>query len=155
MRCVDVNVLVYAHRPESPDHDRYVAWLDAARRVDEPLGVPTLSLSGFLRVTTHPRIFRDPTPLDQALAFVEALRAAPNHVDIQPGPRHWAVYVSLCRSTQVRGNLVPDAYLAALAIERGAVMCTADRGFGRFDGLRWRHPFDDPIPGRTDDSGKR
>ena len=145
MRCVDVNVLVYAHRPESPDHSRYAAWLDAARRVDEPLGVPTLTLSGFLRVVTHPRVFVDPTPLEQALAFVEVLRAAPNHVAIEPGPRHWSVFTRLCRAADVRGNIVPDAYLAAMAVERGAVMCTADRGFGRFDELRWRHPFDDSI----------
>lgn len=145
MRCVDVNVLVYAHRPESPDHSRYAAWLDAARRVDEPLGVPTLTLSGFLRVVTHPRVFVDPTPLEHALAFVEVLRAAPNHVAIEPGPRHWSVFTRLCRAADVRGNIVPDAYLAAMAVERGAVMCTADRGFGRFDELRWRHPFADSI----------
>ena len=90
-------------------------------------------------------MFVDPTPLEQALAFVEVLRAAPNHVAIEPGPRHWSVFTRLCRAADVRGNLVPDAYLAAMAVERGAVMCTADRGFGRFDKLRWRHPFDDSI----------
>lgn len=145
MRCVDVNILIYAHRPEAPGHDRYMAWLDAARRVDEPLGIPTLSLSGFVRIVTHPRIFKDPTPLEQALAFVEVLRAAPNHAPIEPGPRHWDVFTRLCRSTDARGNRVPDAYLAAMAMERGAVMCTADRAFARFEGLRWRHPFDDPL----------
>lgn len=147
MRCVDVNVLVYAHRPESPDHGRYAAWLDAARRANEPLGVPTLSLSGFLRVVTHPRVFKDPTPLRKALAFAEVLRAAPNHVAMEPGARHWDVFVDLCRSTDVRGNLVPDAYLAAMAIEQNAVLCTADRGFARFGNLRWTHPFDDSIVG--------
>jgi hypothetical protein len=146
MRCVDVNVLVYAHRPESPDHERYWAWLDAARRADEPLGVATLALSGFLRIVTHPRVFRDPTPLPQALAFVDVVRAAPNHLDMLPGSRHWKLFADLCRTTGVRGNVVPDAYLAAMAIERDAVMITADRGFARFDGLRWRHPFDDALP---------
>jgi toxin-antitoxin system PIN domain toxin len=83
--------------------------------------------------------------LEEALAFVEVLRGAPNHVAVEPGPRHWAVFAGLCRSSEARGNVVPDAYLAALAIERGATMSTADRGFARFDGLRWRHPYDDPI----------
>lgn len=77
MRCVDVNVLVYAHRLESPDHDRYATWLDEARAGDEPLGLSDMVLSGFLRVVTHPRVFKEPTPLASALEFVDALRAAP------------------------------------------------------------------------------
>lgn len=145
MRCVDVNVLVYAHRREAPNHERFATWLDRARRADEPLGLPTLSLSGFLRIVTHPKIFKDPTPLDEAIAFVEILRASPNHVAIESGPRHWHVFLDLCRTAGVRGNLVPDAYLAALAIEHNAVWITADRGFARYSRLQWRHPFDDSL----------
>jgi len=141
MRCVDVNVLVYAHRRESPEHDLYREWLDTARGGSEPLGISSLVLSGFLRVVTHPRVFREPTPLTDALAFTEAVRAAPGSVDVQPGPRHWAIFAQLCRAADVRGNLVADAYLAALAIEQGATWYSADRGFARFDGLRWRHPL--------------
>jgi hypothetical protein len=155
MRCVDVNVLVYAHRPEAPDHERYLAWLDAARRADEPLGIPTLSLAGFLRIVTHPKVFRDPTPVRQALAFAEVLRKAPNHLEIGPGPRHWKLFADLCRTARARGNLIPDAYLAAMAIERDAVMITADRGMARFEGLRWRHPFDDTIPTGGTSEGPR
>jgi toxin-antitoxin system PIN domain toxin len=142
MRCVDVNVLVYAHRPEAPDHDRYRAWLDEARSADEPLGVSPLVLSGFLRVVTHPRVFQEPTPLAVALAATEALRAGPNALAVEPGPRHWEIFTDLCRRADARGNLVPDAYLAALAIEHGGVWYSADRGFARFAGLRWRHPLD-------------
>jgi toxin-antitoxin system PIN domain toxin len=145
MRCVDVNVLVHAHRADSAAHALCARWLDAARRADEPLGVPTLTLSGFLRIVTHPRVFKEPTPLDQALSFVEIVRAAPNHVAMEPGPRHWSVFGRLCRSADVRGNFVADAYLAAMAIERGAVMITIDRGFARFARLRWRHPGDDAV----------
>lgn len=144
MRCVDVNVLVYAHRPESPDHSDHRAWLDAARRETEPLGVPSLALSGFLRIVTHPRIFRDPTPRDEALRFAAAIRAAPNHVALEPGARHWAIFVDLCRAADARGNVVPDAYLAAMAVENRAVMITADRGFARFPGLRWASPTGAP-----------
>jgi len=77
MRCVDVNVLVYAHRPESPGHAALRAWLDDARRATEPLGLPSVVASGFLRVVTHPKIFKDPTPLPTALAFVDALLSSP------------------------------------------------------------------------------
>ncbi len=142
MRCVDVNVLVYAHRQEVPDHGPYLSWLEEARRADEPLGLSSLVLSGFLRVVTHPAVFRDPTPLDAALAFVNALRWGPNVVAVEPGRRHWDVFERLCRAAEVRGNLVPDAYLAALAIEQGATWYSADRTFARFPGLRWRHPLD-------------
>ncbi|MBA3373574.1 MAG: type II toxin-antitoxin system VapC family toxin [Actinomycetota bacterium] len=142
MRCVDVNVLVYAHRPEASNHTRYRSWLDDARTDDEPLGVSSLVLSGFLRVVTHPRIFRDPSPLDIALEFAETVRAAPSALAVVPGARHWAIFARLCRSAEVKGNLLPDAYLAAMAIERGATWYSADRGFARFSGLRWRHPLE-------------
>lgn len=141
MRCVDTNVLVYAHRPESPDHERYRDWLDGCRGGDEALGLSALVLSGFLRVVTHPRVFRDPTPLDVALAFVEALRGTPQALGVAPGERHWGIFTRLCAEADARGNLVPDAYLAAMAIEAGATWYSADRDFARFSGLRWRHPL--------------
>jgi toxin-antitoxin system PIN domain toxin len=143
MRCVDVNVLVFAHRLEAPNHDRYRAWLDEARSGEEPLGLAEPVLAGFLRVVTHPRIFREPTPLDIALDFVEGLLRSPTATRVVPGERHWSLFTELCRRVAATGNLVPDAYLAALAVELGATWVTADRGFARFPGLRWRHPLDD------------
>jgi uncharacterized protein len=109
---------------------------------DTAYGMTDLVLSGFLRVVTHPRVFRDPTPLDTALAFVSEVRDHPNCVSISPGERHWGIFTRLCRTAGVRGSLVPDAYLAALAIESGAEWVTADRDYARFPGLRWRHPLD-------------
>jgi len=143
MRCVDVNVLVNAHRIDAPDHEQYRGWLDAARRDQEPLGVSDVVLSGFLRVVTLPRVFRDPTPLAAALEFAEAVRAAPAFVSLAPAERHWELFVDLCRDGDARGNLVPDAFLAALAIEHNAALVTADRGFRRFPRLRVEHPLDD------------
>lgn len=142
MRCVDVNVLVYAHRPESDRHEQFRLWLDEARRAREPLGLWDLVLSGFLRVVTNPRVFREPTPLDVGLAFVESLRAGPACMTVAAGDRHWPIFVDLCRRVGAAGNRVPDAYLAALAIEHGATLETADRGFARYPGLRWEHPLD-------------
>jgi hypothetical protein len=142
MRCVDVNVLVYAHRPESPDHERYRAWLEQARRDDEPLALSSLVLSGFLRVVTHHRVFREPTPLATAVDFVQALRSSPNAVSVSPGERHREIFVGLCREVGARGNDVPDAYHAAVAVENGATWYSADRSFARFRTLRWAHPLD-------------
>jgi toxin-antitoxin system PIN domain toxin len=138
----DVNVLVYAHRGDAPDHVRYAGWLEDLARSDAAFGLAQLVLSGFLRVVTHPRIFMPPTPVEDALTFVEGLRARPNCVPVAPGARHWDLFVSLCRRAGARGNLVPDAYLAALAIESGCEWITTDRGFARFPGLRWRHPLE-------------
>jgi len=98
-------------------------------------------LSGFVRVATHPRIFSPPAPIDEALAFANALRTQPNAVLLTSGPRHWEIFERLCLDAGAKGNLVADAYLAALAIETGSEWITTDRDFSRFDGLRWRHPL--------------
>ncbi|HVC14529.1 MAG TPA: type II toxin-antitoxin system VapC family toxin [Acidimicrobiales bacterium] len=142
MRGVDVNVLVFAHRADAERHSEYRDWLEEANRGDEPLGLSGLVFSGFLRIVTHPRVFRDPTPVDAALQFVDAVRSSPAVMPLEPGPRHWAIFSQLCRHAGARGNQVPDAFLAALAMEAGASWVSADRGFARFPGLRWVHPLD-------------
>ena len=142
MRCVDVNVLVYAHRPESPDHERYRDFLERIRREDEPLALSSLVLSGFLRVVTHHRVFREPTPLTTAVEFVRVLRSSPNVVSVGPGERHWGIFLGLCREIDASGNDVSDAFHAAIAVESGATWYSADRGFARFRSLRWAHPLE-------------
>jgi toxin-antitoxin system PIN domain toxin len=137
----DVNVLVYAHRADARDHTRYREWLEGVGNGQESFALADLVLSGFLRVVTHPRVFAVPTPLDRALEFAETLRSLPNAVHVEPGDRHWDIFASLCRRAEARGDLVPDAWLAALAIESGSEWITTDRDYARFPGLRWRHPL--------------
>lgn len=145
----DVNVLVYAFRADTEGHGPMLRWLEAAVSADEPFGMADLVLSGFLRVVTHPRVFRAPSPLGRALEFAEALRGRVNCVPVSPGARHWEIFEGLCRSGRAHGNLVPDAWLAALAIESGCEWITTDRDYARFPGLRWRHPLErPPAPGR-------
>lgn len=108
---------------------------------ESAFGVSDLILSGFLRVVTHPRVFDAPMPIDRALAAAEAVRSRPNAVLVSPGERHWEIFTRLCRETGLKGNLVPDAYFAALAIESGSEWITTDRDYSRFPGLRWRHPL--------------
>jgi uncharacterized protein len=127
--------------PSVPMHAAYREWLEGAVDADEAFGVSELVLSGFLRVVTHPRVFSPPEPIESALAFVNVLREAPNAVPVAPGNRHWQIFERLCREAGVRGNLVPDAYLAALALESGCEWVTTDRDYARFPGLRWRHPL--------------
>jgi toxin-antitoxin system PIN domain toxin len=137
-------VLVYAHRGGGEQEEAIARWLRDAVGGPAAYGLSDLVLSGFLRVVTHPRVFESPTPLPKALDFVRRLRDRPNRVEIVPGPRHWSVFESLCDTVKATGNRVPDAYLAALAIESGSEWITTDRGFARFSGLRWRHPLEGP-----------
>lgn len=137
----DVNAFIYAHRAESPRAEEHRAWLTDALTGDEPFGVSELVLSSFLRIVTNHRVYREPTPLDIALAFCQAVLDAPAAVRVQPSKRHWGIFRRLCSSVGARGNLVPDAYLAALAIESGATWVTTDHGFARFPNLTWRTPL--------------
>ena len=143
MLLADVNAFVYAHRPESTRHGDYRGWLEAVLAGPEPFGVSELVLSSFMRIVTNHRVFREPSPPDMALAFCAGVLTAPSAVRVRPGPRHWDLFVDTCRLVGARANAVTDAYLAALALEHGATWVTTDRGFARFPGLRWRHPFDE------------
>lgn len=142
MILLDVNVLVHAFRADAPRHVEFRQWLQERLAAHEPFGISELVLSGALRILTHPRVFNPPTPLPAALAFAEAVRAHQNCVLVSPGPRHWRIFTHLCTSSYAKGNLIPDAYLAAIAIENGAELISTDRDFARFAGLRWRHPLD-------------
>lgn len=142
MRLPDVNILVYAHRADLPEHEAHHSWLEDARIGHEPLGLSELVLSAFVRIVTHHRVFEEPTPPDAAVDFCAALLASPSAVPVRSGERHWQIFAQLVRDTNARANTVPDAYLAALAIEHGATWITTDSGFGRFPGLRWRPAFD-------------
>jgi toxin-antitoxin system PIN domain toxin len=136
----DVNVLVHAFREDSPRHAEMRSWLEELVSSQGSFGLSELVLSGFLRVVTHPRVFDPPTPIDTALEFAEALRDLPNCVLLSPGSRHWSIFQGLCRQAAAHGNLVPNAYLAALAIESGSEWVTTDQDYARFQGLRWRSP---------------
>jgi uncharacterized protein len=141
MILVDVNVLVYAHRADVADHERYREWLESILSGAASYGMSDLVLSGFLRIVTHPRVFRDPTLLSRALTFVQEIRDRSNCRLLAPQDRHFEIFTRLCRESGAKGNLIPDAFLAALAIESGSEWITTDRDYARFKGLRWRHPL--------------
>ncbi len=132
---------MYAHREDAPGHPRYRDWLQDVLASEAAYAVSELVLSGVVRVVTHPRVFARPSALAEALAFTDVLRQQPNCVVVGPGPRHWDIFTRLCREGGAKGNLIPDAYLAAIAIESGSEWITTDRDYARFPGLRWRHPL--------------
>lgn len=135
-------MLVYAHRRDADRHADYRGWLEQVMNAGQAYGVAELVLSGFLRIVTHPKVFKQPTPLPQAAAFCAALRSRPNASLLSPGERHWQIFTELCTEVGARGNLVPDAYLAAIAIETDSDWITTDRDYRRFSNLRVRHPLD-------------
>lgn len=142
MRACDINVLIYAFDRAAKRHHEYREWLIDVLDGPEEFGVPTHVLCGFVRIVTHPRIPRQPSSLPEAIAFADMVRSAPAAMPLEPGPRHWAIFTELCERANAKGNLVTDAYLAALAMENRCEWNTTDQDFARFPGLRWRHPLD-------------
>jgi len=137
----DVNILVYAHREDSPHHVQSLQWLETLINSDEAFAMSELVLSGFLRIVTHPKVFNLPSPLNDALSFTRQIRNQPNCVIVSPQDRHWEIFSNLCKKANAKGNLIPDAYHAALAIETGSEWVTTDRDFSRFSGLKWSTPW--------------
>lgn len=139
MRIFDVNVLVLAHRVDQPGHRPAIAFLEAATSSDRAFCVPPVVGSAVVRIATHPRIFTEPTPLPDVIGFLDALRARPLHVELDEAAV-WPVFARLCRDHDARGNRVPDAYLAGLALVSGAALVTADRGLARYRDVNVEHP---------------
>ncbi len=137
----DANVLVYAFRRDAVGHGEYRGWLESTLSQETVFGVSDIVLSAVIRIVTHPKVFGRPSTLQQAFHFAEWLLQQDAVIRLHPGQRHWAIFASLCKKADARGNLITDAYLAALAIETGGELVTTDRDFARFPGLRWRHPL--------------
>jgi len=137
----DVNVLLYAFRDDSVDHPRYHGWLESLVNGDEAYGMSPQVLSSVVRIATHRRIYVSPSRLEDVLAFARVLLEQPHCTVVQPGTRHFSIFDELCRKAAASGNLVQDAWFAALALESGCEWITTDGDFARFPGLRWRRPF--------------
>jgi uncharacterized protein len=139
---LDVNVLLGAHRAELSHHEAAAHVVRQAVDDAAPFGLPDIALSAVVRIVTSPRVFARPSTHDEVFAFIANLRKQRNAVILQPGDSHWTIFEALCRRIEARGNLVTDAWLAALAIEHGCEWITFDRDFAKFPNLRWRHPAD-------------
>ncbi len=136
----DVNVLIYAFRKDSTRHAHCKAWLDGLVRGDAQFGISPLTLSALIRIATNPRIYIQPSPVEEAFAFCDSLLNQPHCEVVRPGLRHWTIFRRTCVEAGVRGPLVADAWFAALAIEHGCAWITYDRDYARFPGLDWREP---------------
>lgn len=147
MILVDANLLIYASLRELAQHAAASRWLDQTLNEANPVGLPWPSLLGFVRVATNPRIFQRPVPVSDAWKQVEEWLDCP--VVWTPGPteRHREILARLMRASVQSSSLVPDAHLAALALEHGLILCSTDGDFARFPDLQWENPL--AAPGRT------
>lgn len=137
---VDANILLYAIDEESPLHTSARDWLETALNGPRRVGIPWMSLTAFVRIATHPRALRDPLAPAEAWQFVDEWLDAPAAWVPAPGPGHRDVLGRLIRDLDLRANLVTDAALAALCIEHGLQMISADSDFARFAEISWLNP---------------
>lgn len=136
----DVNVLIYAFRPDVPEHRLCRTWLDAIVAADARFGISPLALAAVVRVTTNTRTYQVPSPLDEAFGFCDDLLSQPHCQIVEPGEGHFDIFKRLCLETGTRGPRVTDAWFAALAIEWACEWITLDRDYARFPGLKWSVP---------------
>lgn len=138
---LDANLLLYAVDASSDRHDDAARWLTGVLNGDRRVGLPWQTIGAFLRISTHPRVAANPLSGAEAWRYVGAWLEAPPTWIPPATERTASVLAALVTDTPVTGNLVPDAQLAALAIEHGLVLCSADTDFGRFKDLRWENPL--------------
>jgi hypothetical protein len=138
---IDANLLIYAIDADSPHHERAKQWLEEVLSGTSPVGLPWIVILAFLRITTRAGIMRNPLPPQDALAYVDSWFGQPNVRAVAPGDSHWAILGSLLRASGMAGNLTTDAHLAALALEHGGSIASADNDFKRFAGLSHVNPL--------------
>ena len=138
---LDANLLIFAYHAESEEHVAAKAWVEAVLSGTEAVGLPWQTILAFLRITTHHRIFERPLSMRKAHGIVARWLDRPQVYPLEAGSNFFGVLSGLLESDQIKGALVSDAALAALAIEHGATLCSTDRDFARFEGLTWINPL--------------
>ena len=143
MILLDANLLIYSYVETFPQHEAAHSWFDARLAARHRVGLPWVSLLGFLRIVTNPRIFERPAPVAGAWQQVQTWLGADGAWIPEPTEHHRDILDAFVLSGTMYGNLIPDAHLAAIAIGHGLTLCSADADFARFPGLRWENPLRD------------
>jgi toxin-antitoxin system PIN domain toxin len=141
IKLVDANLLIYAVNRDLPQHQLAREWLESAFSGHEAVGLPWVSVLAFLRLSTNARVFSSPLNVDRAAAYVDEWLEQPAVSLVVPGAKHWAILKTLLLTTGTAGNLTTDAHIAALALENGGTVCSADNDFRRYPGLRFLNPL--------------
>jgi uncharacterized protein len=138
---LDANLLLYAYDADAREHNRARSWLERRLSGEEKVGFSWITILAFLRIVTSRRYESIPMTTAEASSIVDGWMEAPNVALLSPTEQHWAILSDLLPKSQARGPLIMDAHLAALAIEHGATLCTNDRDFLRFPGLKVEFPL--------------
>jgi toxin-antitoxin system PIN domain toxin len=138
---IDTNLLLYAYQPRAVQHPRSRQWLESALSGSQLVRFAWVTLWGFIRIATNPRVFERPLAVSEVEAIVSTWLSQPNVGILEPGERHWEILCALMHDGQTSGALVMDAVLAALAIEHGATLYSTDRDFSRFADLECVNPL--------------
>lgn len=141
MILVDVNLLLYAINSDTPQHAKARVWWEGTLSGDQIVGLPWVVILAFLRLTTNPRVFGRPLSIEHAGAYMDEWLSLPIVRSVVPGNGHWAILRNILAQSGAAGNLTTDAHLAALALEHGYAVYSADHDFGRFAGLRHIDPL--------------
>lgn len=141
MKLIDSNLLIYSASRGVPEFAKANAFVTETLNSGEPIALPWVTILAFVRTVTRRSASERPMPLELACDTVDGWLARPNVVALEPGPEHWRILRELLQATGATGNLTTDAHLAALAIENGAELCSADTDFARFPQLRWTNPL--------------
>ena len=141
MILLDANLLIYAVNRDLPQHKTAKTWIEKTFSDQDSVGLPWVSVLAFLRLCTSPRVFKAPLKVEDAIAYVDEWVALPSVELVTPGQRHWEIFKNLLAQCGTAGNLVTDAHIAALALERGYAVYSADNDFRRFPGIRHVNPL--------------
>lgn len=140
MKLPDINLLLYAYDESSPFFPKAKPWLSQLMSSSETVGFPWAVLLGFIRISTRMPLAVDALSPSEAFEIVENWLVQPNALILHPTDRHISILRGLLEPLGIAGTLTPDAHLAALAIEHGGEVCSADTDFSRFSGVRWSNP---------------
>ena len=137
----DINLLIYAHNKQAPQHEKAKVWWEGLLNGRIPVGLPWICISGFIRLMTHPRVLLHPLDVEQTVGHVRSWLAREPVRILHPGARFEALFLDYLMLLGAAGNLTTDAQLAALAVEHQGELHSADFDFRRFAGLRWINPL--------------
>lgn len=138
---LDANLLLYARNSADPRSERAIEVVEDALNGPRRVGLPWQTLTAFLRISTHPRVFASPLSAEAAAQQVEDWLAAPAAWVPVPTARHDEIFLALVRRLRITGPMISDAHLAALALEHGVAIWSTDADFARFEGLTWHDPL--------------
>jgi toxin-antitoxin system PIN domain toxin len=141
VKLLDANILVYAYNSGLPEHARTRRWLETVLSEPGSVGLAWVTILAFFRIATNPRSFREAYSAQEACGIIGDLLRRPGVLIAEPGEGHWEILEGMIVQAQARADLVMDAHLAAIATEHGAVICTNDRDFARFRGVRTLNPL--------------